>query len=148
MATLQQQLAELRRRIEALPADARSAEIAPLEAEARTLLASSKNTPFEEEAKTLFAELARRGTAPAPESAALRGLLRRARIRMEIAAGDEDFDEAVDILAEALAQDPGSMDAVNLLRQAAQRNAQLSMKVRDLLNRYGIPLDGSKNTEP
>ncbi len=141
MATLQQQLADLRRRLDGLPADARTAEIAPLEAEARSLLTASKNTPYEAEAKTLFAELARRSTAPAPESAAVRGLLRRARIRMEIAAGDDDFDEAIDILAEALAQDPANPDTLALLRQAAQRSPQLGMKAHDLLDRYGLSLD-------
>jgi tetratricopeptide (TPR) repeat protein len=152
MATLQQQLTDLRRRLDALPPDARAAEIAPLEAEARTLLTASKNTPHESEAKTLFAELARRSASPAPESAAVRGLLRRARIRMEIAADDDDFDEAIDILAEALAQDPDNPDTLALLQQAGQRSSQLGLKVRDLLTRYGInqpepaepPSDGSE----
>src|SRR5579872_1982299 len=120
MATLQQQIADLRRKIEALPADARSAEIAPLEADARTLLTSSKNTPYEDDAKALFTDLARRSAAPPPESSATRGLLRRARIRMEIAADDDDFDEAIDILADALAQDPTNADTIALLRQAGQ----------------------------
>ncbi len=141
MATLQQQLADLRRRLEALPVDARAAEITPLEADARALLAASKNTAHEEEAKRLFAELARRSAAPTPESAALRGLLRRARIRMEIAAGDDDYDEAIDILADALAQDPTNRDTLALLRQAAQRSQQFEMKVRDLLDRYNVQME-------
>lgn len=148
MATLQQQIADLRRRIGSLPADARSAEIAPLEAEARTLLIASKNTAYEEEAKALFAELARRSATPAPEASAQRGLIRRARIRMEIAAGDDDFDEAVDILAQALDQDPTNVEALALLQQAAQRGPQLEMRVRDLLNRYNISLSEPTEDEP
>ncbi|MFQ3535675.1 MAG: hypothetical protein SNJ58_07345 [Aggregatilineales bacterium] len=140
MATLQDQLADLRRRIEALPADARAAEIMPLEAEARTLLTATKNTPYEETAKALFAELARRSAPPAPEVASQRAALRRARIRMEMAAGDEDYDEAIDILAKVLEQDANNSDALALLHQAAARGAQHAMKVRDLLSRYGLSL--------
>ncbi|HVO44309.1 MAG TPA: hypothetical protein VMT34_16905, partial [Aggregatilineales bacterium] len=147
MATLQTQLADLRRRFEALPADARAAEIAPLEADARALLAASKNTPFEDEAKALFAELARRSAPPAPETAALRGLLRRARIRMEMAAGDEDYDAAVDILAEALAQDPDNAETLALLQKAAGRSAAIGMRIRDMLNRYGSSVEIAEPTE-
>src|SRR5258706_13450719 len=138
MPTIQQQLADLRRRLDALPADARAAEITPLEADARALLTASKNTPFEDEAKALFAALAKRTAAPAPETASLRGLLRRARIRMEIAADDNDFDEAIDILAGGLEQDPNNADLLALLHQAASRSPQLEMKVRDLLTRYNV----------
>ncbi len=140
MATLQDQLADLRRRIEALPADARAAEIMPLEAEARTLLTATKNTPYEETAKALFAELARRSAPPAPEVASQRAALRRARIRMEMAAGDEDYDEAIDILAKVLEQDAHNSDALALLQQAAAHGPQHAMKVRDLLSRYGLSL--------
>src|SRR5512142_1077749 len=141
MATLQQQIDDLRRRLDSLPADARAADIAPLEADARALLTASQNTPYEEEARSLFADLARQSTTPAPESAAVRSLLRRARIRMEIAAGDDDFDEAIDILANALAQDPSNDDTLALLQQAAQRNSQLAMKVSDLRSRYQIAVE-------
>jgi tetratricopeptide (TPR) repeat protein len=140
MATLQQQLADLRRRIEALPPDARPAEIAPLEAEARSLLTASKNTPSEEAARALFAELARRSAPPAPEVVSQRAMLRRARIRMEMAAGDEDYDEAIDILAQVIDQEPTNGDALALLQQAAGRGPQHQMKVRDLLARYGQKL--------
>jgi tetratricopeptide (TPR) repeat protein len=148
MATLQDQLADLRRRIEALPADARAAEIMPLEAEARTLLTATKNTPYEETAKSLFAELARRSAPPAPEVASQRAALRRARIRMEMAAGDEDYDEAIDILAKVLEQDATNSDALALLQQAAARGAQHAMKVRDLLSRYGLSLPSAPVAPP
>lgn len=148
MATLHDQLADLRRRIEALPADARAAEIMPLEAEARTLLTATKNTPYEETAKALFAELARRSAPPAPEVASQRAALRRARIRMEMAAGDEDYDEAIDILAKVLEQDPNNSDALALLHQAAAHGAQHAMKVRDLLSRYGLSLPSAPVAPP
>src|SRR4051812_37382862 len=99
MATLQQQLSDLRRRLDALPGDARSAEIAPLEADARALLTASKNTVYEAEAQLLFAELARRTAKSTDDATTLRATLRRARIRMEVAADDDDFDEAIDILS-------------------------------------------------
>jgi tetratricopeptide (TPR) repeat protein len=140
MATLQQQIADLRRRLNAIPADAKAAELTPLEADARALLTASKNTPYEEEAKTLFAELAQRSARPAPmpESGVIRGILRRARIRMELAADDDDFDAAIDILSGALDEDPTNSEARDLMRQAAARSPQLEMKVRDRLSRYGI----------
>ena len=148
MATLQDQLADLRRRIQALPADARAAEIMPLEAEARTLLTATKNTPYEETAKALFAELARRSAPPTPEVASLRSALRRARIRMEMAGGDEDYDEAIDILAKVLEQDATNSDALALLQQAAARGPQHAMKVRDLLSRYGLSLPSAPAAAP
>src|SRR5258708_4505010 len=60
---------------------------------------------------------------------------------MEIAADDNDFDEAIDILAEGLDQDPDNPDLLALLRQAAARSPQLEMKVRDLLTRYDVRFD-------
>ncbi len=143
MATLQQQLAELRRRLDGLPATAKPADLTPLETDARALLTASKNTPYEDEARALFAELAQRSVRPAPapaDSGALRGILRRARIRMELAADDDDFDQAIDILAGALEQDPENAETRDLLRQAAARSPQLEMKVRDVLTRYGIEM--------
>lgn len=141
MATLAQQIAELRQRIQALPVDARPAELTPLETEARALLTASKNTSFEDEAKALLSELARRSAPPVSETASIRSMIRRARIRMEMAAGDDDFDEAIDILSEALAQDSTNSDVLALLNQAALRSPQHEMKVRDLLNRYGIAFE-------
>ncbi len=151
MATLQQQLADLRRRLDALPADAKPAELTPLEADARALLTASKNTSYEEEARNLFAELAQRSVrpaAPAADTGAMRGILRRARIRMELAADEDDFDEAIDILAGALEQDSANPEARDLLRQAAARSPQLEMKVRDLMTRYGLELPAAPPLPP
>ncbi|MCD4687637.1 MAG: hypothetical protein K8S97_17045, partial [Anaerolineae bacterium] len=141
MADLQQQLEHLRQQIEALPASATASEIAQLESEARTLLAQSKNTPFEAEARQLFTELARHSAPPTPEAAAVRGLLRRARIRIEIAGDEDDIDEAVDILAEALDADPHNQEMCELLHQAAASSPHLELKVRGLLERYGLEVD-------
>ncbi|MBX3063974.1 MAG: hypothetical protein U0528_19175 [Anaerolineae bacterium] len=141
MATLQQQIADLRRRLQNLPADARAAEITPLEADARNLLAATKNTAYEDEARTLFAEIAKRSAKPVSDANPQRSILRRARIRMEMAAGDDDFDEAIDILAEAIEQDPTNTEALALLRQAAGRSEQHAARVRDLLKRYNLSLD-------
>jgi tetratricopeptide (TPR) repeat protein len=141
MATLQQQIADLRRRLQNLPADARAAEITPLEADARALLTAAKNTPYEEDAKSIFAEIARRSVPATSDSGTQRSALRRARIRMEMAAGDDDIDEAIDVLAGAIDQDPKNTEVLALLRQAAARSAQHEARVRDLLKRYGLTLD-------
>ncbi|MBN1681411.1 MAG: SH3 domain-containing protein [Anaerolineae bacterium] len=140
MADLKQQLDVLRDELEALPSSATASEIANLESQARTLLAQSKNTPFEDEARDLFAELARRSAPASPEAATVRGLLRRARIRIEIAGDEDDIDEAVDILAEALDHDPHNAETLELLQQAAERSPQLNMKVHGLLERYGLEM--------
>jgi tetratricopeptide (TPR) repeat protein len=141
MADLKQQLDTLRRELEALPSSATASEIAQLESVARTLLAQSKNTPYEAEARELFAELARHSAPPSPEAATVRSLLRRARIRIEIAGDEDDIDEAIDILAEALDHDPSNPETLELLYQAAQQNDHLNLKVRGLLERYGLDLD-------
>jgi tetratricopeptide (TPR) repeat protein len=138
MADLRQQLDNLRRQLEALPSSATASEIALLESEARALLAQSKNTQYEAEARELFAELARHSAPPSPEAATVRGLLRRARIRIEIAGDEDDVDEAIDILAEALDHDPNNQETLELLHQAAQRSPHLELKVRGLLERYGL----------
>ncbi len=138
MPDLRPSLDSLRRQIEELPASATASEIAQLESEARALLAQSKNTQFEAEARELFTALARHSAPPSPETAAVRGLLRRARIRIEIAGTEEDIDEAVDILAEALDHDPNNPETLDLLGQAAERGPHLALKVRGLLERYGI----------
>jgi tetratricopeptide (TPR) repeat protein len=138
MADLRQQLDNLRRQLDALPSSATASEIAQLESEARALLAQSKNTQYESEARELFAELARHSAPQSPEAATVRGLLRRARIRIEIAGDEDDVDEAIDILAEALDHDPNNQETLELLRQAAQRSPHLELKVRGLLERYGL----------
>ncbi|NLF77606.1 MAG: hypothetical protein GX573_18080, partial [Chloroflexi bacterium] len=140
MADLKQELDALRRELEALPASATASEIAQLESVARTLLAQSKNTPYEKEARVLFADLARHGAPATPEAATVRGLLRRARIRIEIAGDEDDIDEAIDILAEALNHDPGNPETLELLHNAAERSPHLELKVRGLLERYGLDL--------
>lgn len=149
MADLQEQLNKLRQAIEALPSSATASEIAQLENEARTLLAQSKNTAFEIEARQLFAELARHNAPASPATAAVRALLRRARIRIEIAGDEDDIDEAIDILAEALDHDPNNQETHELLQQAAERSPHLAMKVRGLLDRYGLDIDEvSPDTPP
>jgi tetratricopeptide (TPR) repeat protein len=138
MADLREQLERLRRLLEALPSSATASEIAQLESEARALLAQSKNTQYEAEARELFAQLARHSAPPTPEAAAVRGLLRRARIRIEIAGSEDDIDEAIDILAQALDHDPNNTETHELLVSAAERSPHLEMKVQGLLERYGI----------
>ena len=112
MTDLQNQLADLRAQIEALPSTAGPAQIAEVEQEARRLLTATKNTPYESEAQELFSRLAQQLEAPSAEDLPhetvnnLRNLLRRARIRIELAGDDDDVDEAIDILAEALPLSP------------------------------------------
>ncbi len=150
MATLPQQLAELRRKVDTL---SMAADASSLEAEARVLLTASKNTAYEDDARTLFADLAKRTAQPfpspsstsvvasSPDAGMVRTLLRRARIRIELAADDGDYDQAVDILADALDRDPINAETRDLLRQAAQHGPALTIRVRDVLVRYGLTLD-------
>src|SRR6187397_2736665 len=107
MNDLQRRLDDLRRQLQ----DGDSTNLTELERTARTLLSDSKNTPYESAAQALFAEIARMGVRPretgttraiegaTPSDATVRGLVRRARIRLEIAGDDDDVDEAIDILA-------------------------------------------------
>jgi len=148
MPDLRQELESLRRAIQALPSSATASEIAQLEQEARTLLAASKNTPYEAEARELFTALARHSAPPTPEAATVRNLLRRARIRIEIAGDEDDVDEAIDILAEALDHDPQNDEVVELLHQAAERSPHLELKVRGLLDRYGLAMGQRAPEEP
>ncbi len=141
MADLKQQLDNLRRQLEALPSSATASEIAQLESEARNLLAQSKNTQYEAQARELFTELARHSAPASPEAATVRGLLRRARIRIEIAGDEDDIDEAIDILAEALDHDPTNPETLELLQQAAEHSSPLEMKVHGLLERYGLEIE-------
>jgi tetratricopeptide (TPR) repeat protein len=146
MTDLTQQLADLQSRIEALPRTVASALLTELEAEARRLLAAARNTPLEAQARTLFdllaqhvaAETASAPQAPPADDSAVRGLLRRARIRIELAGDEDDIDDAVDILADALDRDPDHAETIALLAQAAASSGALRMKVMELFRRYGI----------
>lgn len=146
MVTLQNRLDNLRRQLHEV-ADEPDA-IAQLEREARALLTDAKNTPHEAAAQALFAELARM-TNPAltsPTAATVRGLLRRARIRIEIAGDEDDVDEAIDILSEAMALNPQDPDVVELLQQAARHSEQAAQRVNDLAARHGVRLPAAAPT--
>ena len=111
MRDLQRRLDDLRRRLQNLT-DA--AELPALERTARELLSDARNTAYEQDARTLFSDVAKRA-APAPATnATVRGLLRRAKIRLEMAGDVDDIDEAIDILTEALAIDPQDADVIAL----------------------------------
>src|SRR5690606_1491498 len=138
MPDLQNQIEDLRRKLHDLPEDADPAVINELEREARALLTDAKNTPYESAAQALFAEVARASGPTSSVSTTIRGLLRRARIRIEIAGDDDDIDEAIDILAEALALDPQNEDVIEMLDNAAQSNPQAAQRVNDLFNRYNV----------
>ncbi len=150
MSDLRAALDNLRQQIEALPAS--GADTHDLEIQARDLLAQSKNTPFEEEARELFSQLSRLGVSSSPATGQVRSLLRRARIRIEIAGDDQDLDEAIDILAEALDLDPQNAETLDLLMQAGQRSSQHALKVQGLMERYGLktpeaPLEGAEEDD-
>ncbi|MBZ0284567.1 MAG: tetratricopeptide repeat protein [Anaerolineae bacterium] len=135
---LQQRLDDLRRQLQELPEESDPSVIGGLERTARTLLTDAKNTPYEPAAQALFGELARLSNPTSPTAATVRGLVRRARIRIEIAGDDDDVDEAIDILAEALALNPADADVVALLNDAANRSQQAQQRVNDLFARYGV----------
>jgi tetratricopeptide (TPR) repeat protein len=137
MADLKQRIDELRRALQNLPDDDPQAA-ARLEKSARALLTDAKNTSHEAEAQALFADLARRGNPTSPSAATVRGLVRRARIRIEIAGDDEDIDEAIDILAEALQLNPQDEDVIGLLQGAAARGPQANQRVIDLFKRHNV----------
>lgn len=151
MTDLNQQIADLRARIDALDPQVQPAEVTALENEARRLMAAARNTPFEAAARELFAMIARRMTAsratpsaPAQsptDDGVVRGLLRRARIRIELAGDEDDVDDAIDILAEALRRDPQNSDTHALLQMAAAQGPMLAMKVRELFARYDLDFE-------
>lgn len=149
MTDLRDALDQLRHDIQDLPPSPTSADTAELEKIARELLAQSKNTAYEDEARELFSLLARLSapSSASAESNQIRGLLRRARIRIEIAGDDHDFDEAIDILAQALDLDPGYVETHDLLMQAAQHSPQHAIKVQGLLDRYGLVFNSEDETE-
>ncbi len=135
---------ELQRAIEELRHRAQGTTDGPalreLEQEARDLLMEAKNTPQESQAQELFAEIAgSQSTSSArPNTAALRGLVRRARIRIEIAGDDDDIDEAIDILADALRMDNSNDDVIKLLQQAGAHSAQAKQRVQELFDRHKV----------
>ncbi|MCA9914096.1 MAG: hypothetical protein KC496_12140, partial [Anaerolineae bacterium] len=140
---LKERIEQLREKLQHASPD----QLAALEQEARELLSESKNTPVEADAQALFAELAKLNKPEAKavmasrktgEKPSLEGLLRRARIRIEMAGDADDIDEALDILSEALATKPENERTITLMQQAAEHNDQAAMRVRDLFSRYGI----------
>ena len=136
MQDLQRAIQDLRQRAQAT-VDPQA--LIELEHEARDLLMEAKNTPLEQMAQALFAEIAgSQSTQARPNTAALRGLVRRARIRIEIAGDDDDVDEAIDILADALRMDAGSDDVINLLQQAGSHSAQAKQRVQELFERHDV----------
>ncbi len=136
MQDLQRAIEDLRQRARAT-VDSRT--LSELEHEARDLLMEAKNTPLEQVAQDLFAEIAgSRTTQVRPNTAALRGLVRRARIRIEIAGDDDDIDEAIDILADALRMDAGNQDAISLLQQAGAHSAQAKQRVQEIFARHDV----------
>ena len=145
MSDLQSRLQMLRQRVQSLPPNAPADAVAKLEREARELMTSAKNTPHEGDAQALFAEIARLGKGrPAPRtpeddvSANVRGLLRRARIRIEIAGDDDDLDDALDLLAEVFAQTNDNDEAIALAQQAAAESPLAAQRVKDLFSRYSV----------
>ncbi len=153
MQDLQRAIQDLRHRAQAT-ADPQA--LNELEQEARDLLMEAKNTPLEQMAQALFAEIAGSQSAQGrPNTAALRGLVRRARIRIEIAGDDDDIDEAIDILADALRMDSGNDDVINLLQQAGSHSAQARQRVQEIFERHDVrsapsrePSQGSASRRP
>jgi tetratricopeptide (TPR) repeat protein len=145
MRDLQQRIDEIRQRMQTASGN----QWLELERQARTLLSEAKNTNYEAEAQALFTELAQRSREEAtPANPAVRGLLRRARIRIEMAGDDDDIDEAIDILTEAIAMNPTDADVIALLQQAASQNGQAAQRVRDLFNRYGVDAQPTVQDSP
>lgn len=149
MRDLQERIANLRQRIQS-----GHDSIADLEQEARTLLSEAKNTIYEADAHALFTELAQRSRNPENDNPHVRGLIRRARIRIEMAGDEDDIDEAIDILTEAIAANPRDTEVIQLLQRAAMQTDHAAQRVRDLFNRYGVeaevdaPADSRPATPP
>lgn len=133
MADLKQRIDDLRRQM------MNNGDLNVLEQQARDLLSEAKNTPDEAAAQALFAELARKSAQPAtPTDPAVRGLIRRARIRIEMAGDDDDIDEAIDILTEAIAITPNDPEVISLMQQAAEQMPHAAQRVRDVFARYNV----------
>jgi tetratricopeptide (TPR) repeat protein len=133
MRDLQERIAKLRQRIQS-----GHENLADLEQEARHLLSEAKNSVYEADAHALFTELAQRSRNPETDNPHVRGLIRRARIRIEMAGDEDDIDEAIDILTEAVASNPREAEVIQLLQQAASQTDHAAQRVRDLFNRYGV----------
>ena len=147
MQDLQRAIEELGRRAKTTADPQARSE---LEQEARDLLMEAKNTPLEQRAQELFAEIAGSQPSPAaaPNTAALRGLVRRARIRIEIAGDDDDIDEAIDILADALRMDAANEDVISLLQQAGSHSAQARQRVQEIFERQGVRQAPTRQASP
>ncbi len=149
MSDLQSRLEMLRQRVQSLPPNAPPDAISKLEREARELMTNAKNTPHESAAQALFADIARLGksspatprTADDDAQANVRGLLRRARIRIEIAGDDDDLDEALDLLADVFAKTNDNPESIDLAQQAAAQSPMAAQRVKDLFNRYNVDAD-------
>jgi len=146
MRDLQRRIEELRQQL----TSANGGDLSPLEQQARELLSEAKNTPYEADAQALFAEIAQRSSnalRSGGDNPTVRGLLRRARIRIEMAGDDDDVDEAIDILTEAISLNPQDADVIQLLQQAAASNPQAAKRVSDLFNRYGVAAEAKPAPE-
>lgn len=136
MRELERRIAELQQQIER----ARPSDLPTLERQARELLTDAKNTSYEDSARSLYTALAQRSrpTSTTDSDPVVRGMLRRARIRIEMAGSDEDIDDAIDILTDALTTASNDANVIALLQEAAQQSPQAAHRVRDLFNRYGV----------
>jgi tetratricopeptide (TPR) repeat protein len=142
MADLSQRIETLKQQVSKLADRAENSdvsdEVTQLERTVRELMADAKNTPYEKQAQALFTEIARLNAPTSQTTATIRGLIRRARIRIEIAGDDDDIDEAIDILAEALALNPTDDDTIALLQEAANHTQQAAQRVGDLFRQHGV----------
>ncbi len=137
MRDIQRRIEQLRQQLQALNDPS---QLPALESGARELLGDAKNTSLEGAAQALFADIARLVANPASitMNPATRGIVRRARIRIEMAGDTDDIDEAIDILTQALNENPNDGEVIALLQQAAQHNATAAHRVSDLFNQYGV----------
>jgi tetratricopeptide (TPR) repeat protein len=146
MTDLQQRLDDLRQALIEVRAGNSDRSILDIERAARDLMADAKNTPYESAAQSLFADTVRVSAggetgsqASTTASAAnVRGLLRRARIRIEIAGDEDDIDEAIDILEQALSVNSSDPETIEMLEAAAAHNDQANHRVSDLFTRYNV----------
>jgi tetratricopeptide (TPR) repeat protein len=137
MRDIQQRLDQLRQQLQNLNDPTRLPE---LEQQARELLSDAKNTTYEGAAQALFGDIARILANPSAitMNPTARGLLRRARIRIEMAGDSDDIDEAIDILSEVVVTNPTDDEVIKLLQMAAQHNQTAAHRVSDLFKRYGV----------